>query len=67
MDAEFEPVELYEAQRQDLMNALADSQESKRNKRGALSVAKFKALGRLVWTREEGVIADEVWDNQRDE
>jgi hypothetical protein len=29
-----------------------------------MSVAKFTVIGRLVWNRAEGVIDDEVWDNQ---
>ncbi len=66
MDAEFEPVEIYEAERDTVIEALGSDRDSKRSKRGAMSVAKFKAIGRLVWTREEGVIDDEIWDNQRD-
>ena len=64
MDAEFEPVEIYEAARDTVLEALESGRESKRSKRGAMSVAKFKAIARLVWTREEGAIEDEIWDNQ---
>jgi hypothetical protein len=34
-----------------------------RAKRGALSVARLKIIGRLAWTREDG-LEPEVWDNQ---
>ena len=64
MDEEFEPYEIHEADREVIEEALADSTDSSRAKRGAMSVAKFKNIARLVWTREEGVITDEVWDNQ---
>lgn len=64
MDADFEPVELYEAERDELLEAIEGGRESTRSKRGALSVAKFKAIGRLVWCREEGMVDDEIWDNQ---
>jgi len=64
MDEEYEPFEIYEAERDDLVAAVADSEGSKRAKRGLLSVAKFKIIGQLVWTREEGEIGDGVWDNR---
>ncbi len=67
MDAEFEPVELYEAGREVLLEALHEGQTSNRRKRGALSVAKFKAIGRRVWTREEGLVDEGIWDNQASE
>lgn len=66
MDAEFEPVEIYEAERDVVIEALGAGRDTKRSKRGAMSVAKFKAIAQLVWTREEGMLEDEVWDNQRD-
>lgn len=63
MDEEFEPVEIYEAGRPEIEDAMKQA-ESRRQKRGAMSVARFKAIGRLVWTREEGIVEDEIWDNQ---
>lgn len=63
LDANYEPFEIYQAERDDALAALAEAEGSKRAKRGAMSVAKFKAIGRCVWTRENGV-EDEVWDNQ---
>ena len=54
MDANFEPYEMYEASREDLEDAISRSTASG-NKRGILSVNKFKSIGQLVWTREQGV------------
>ena len=62
MDENFEPYEMYEADRDEILAASENSQ-SKRAKRGAMSVAKFKVIGRLVWSRERGEEED-VWDNQ---
>lgn len=64
MDEQFEPYEIYEAERADILAALDESRHSKRQARGAMSVAKFKIIGRTVWTKEEGVLDDEVWDNR---
>ena len=64
MDENFEPFEIYEAER-DEIDVAQSSGEGKRGKRGAMSVAKFKAISELVWTREFGE-EDEVWDNQSD-
>lgn len=63
MDEDYEPFEIYEAQRADVLDALAQSDGSKRSRRGALSVARFKIIGRLVWTRDRG-IEGEIWDNK---
>jgi hypothetical protein len=46
------------------MDAMDEAASSNRKKRGAMSVARFKIISRLVWTREEGVIEDEIWDNR---
>ncbi len=64
MDDNYEPFEIYEAERSNVLEAVSEGEASKRTKRGLLSVAKFKAIGQLVWTREEGEIHDEIWDNQ---
>ncbi len=63
MDDDYEPYEIYEADRDDLLEFM-DQSTSNRAKRGALSIARFKIIGRLVWSREEGQIDSEVWDNQ---
>ncbi len=62
MDEEYEPYEIYEAERPDIEAAAGDASKS-RAKRGAMSVARFKIVGRLAWTREDGIEA-EVWDNR---
>ncbi len=64
MDEEYEPVEIYEGERDALLQAMHDAKPSSRNKRGAMSVAKFKVISKLVWNREQGLIEEDVWDNQ---
>lgn len=49
MNNEFEPIEMYQLSRQEVINAL-----SKTNK-NTISVAKFKFIGVLVWTKEHGI------------
>lgn len=49
MDENYEPYEIYEAQRDTIVETTADT-SSKRAKRGAMSVARFKAIGELVWS-----------------
>lgn len=63
MDEEYEPYEIYEAEREDIEEVWDKASASKRTKRGAMSVARFKIIGRLVWSRENGP-EDEVWDNK---
>lgn len=63
MDENFEPFEIYEAERADLIAEL-EGAASSRSRRGAMSVARFKATGRLVWSRENGTEVDELWDNR---
>jgi hypothetical protein len=62
MNEDYDPVEIYEADRRDVMEAM-DKTSSNRSKRGAVSVARFKIIGRLVWS-SDGVEEDEIWDNQ---
>ncbi len=62
MDEDYEPYEIYEAER-DEIEAFMKKSSSSRAKRGALSVARFKIIGRLAWTQEDGLVS-EVWDNQ---
>ncbi|MEN8260371.1 MAG: hypothetical protein ABFS02_07265 [Pseudomonadota bacterium] len=62
MDENYKPYELYEAERADLVGYLEKCGES-RKKRGALSVARFRIVGKLVWSSETGPV-DEVWDNR---
>ncbi|MCP5430574.1 MAG: hypothetical protein H6962_10480 [Chromatiaceae bacterium] len=62
MDEDYEPYEIYEALREDLEDVV-DASSSSRSKRGAMSVARFKIVGELVWDRVNGRY-DGVWDNQ---
>ena len=57
MDEEYEPREIYEAARDDIMDEINEAADSKRSKRGALSIAKFKNISWLIWTRETGMEA----------
>ena len=52
MDDNYEPLEIYEAERAAIEEAMADT-SAKRAKRGAMSVARFKAIGAQVWARSE--------------
>lgn len=61
LDGEFEPFKIYEADREEILTAMSRS-SSKRSKRGAMSVAKFEAIGTLVWTMENG-LEEEIWSN----
>lgn len=53
MNNDFEPLEMYQANREEILNAMAKT-SANRNKRGAISVTKFRMIGELVWTRERG-------------
>ena len=53
MDDNFEAIEMYEATREEILDATSSS-NGNRMKRGAISVAKFKIISRLVWTKELG-------------
>lgn len=64
MDDQFEPSEIYEAARADVLAAVALAGAGARSKRGAMSVARFKNIARLVWTRERGPVDDGVWDSR---
>jgi len=65
LDEDYEAFEIYEADRTTILEAMEESGGS-RGKRGAMSVARFRNIARLVWSRDEGEIRDEVWDNRRD-
>jgi len=47
----YEPLEIYEADRQPIMDVVNQTSHKRRN-RGALSVARFKKIGKLVWRDE---------------
>lgn len=64
MNADFETEEIYEADRDAIMDALDDASSHQRKKRGAISVSRFKRIANLVWCQQEGAVTDEVWNNQ---
>lgn len=51
MDESLNATEIWEAARPALTNALRAPGSRSRNERGALGVAKFKSVGRLVWPK----------------
>jgi len=53
MDESYQAFEIFEASRDDVMGNLNDN--SSRMKRGAMSVAKFRNIATLVWTKEDGL------------
>ncbi len=54
MDANYEPSEIYLNSKKTLVEDAAQHKQSARNQRGSLSVARFKALGELLWSKHEG-------------
>jgi hypothetical protein len=57
MDENYEPYEIYQADRSAL-EAYVDESSSSRAKRGALSVARFKIIARLRWDSVNGPDTD---------
>lgn len=51
LDEEFNAMEIHEAERDAVVEALTRPGSDSRNKRGALSVSKFKAIGKPRWRR----------------
>lgn len=51
LDRAFTPIGIYEAKRNKIKKALTDPGSKARNERGALSISKFKSIGRKVWPR----------------
>ena len=64
MDEDYQPYEIYEALREDLEEFVGES-SSNRARRGAMSVARFKIIGELVWDSANGRLG-EVWENRAD-
>ena len=52
LDENFEAFEIHEASRAAVISALTAPGSKARNERGALSVSKFKAIGKIRWRRE---------------
>ncbi len=64
MNERFEPFEIYAAPREDLECELEEAANHPRARRGAMSVARFRAIGSLVWSSEDGLLDDGVWQNR---
>lgn len=52
---DYEPFEIYVASRDAILEAESGKANPKREKRGAMSVAKFKNIGQLLWTSDHGL------------
>lgn len=63
LDAAYHPYEIYQAEREEIMTVI-DTLSTSQKKRGALSVARIRIIGKLVWTREDG-LEPEIWDNHK--
>jgi uncharacterized protein (UPF0147 family) len=61
MNDDFLPEEIYMAKRENIMAELEEKQKS--NKKGAMTVAKFKLISELVWTEQNGFENGEIWSN----
>ncbi|PCI66912.1 MAG: hypothetical protein COB26_10690 [Piscirickettsiaceae bacterium] len=55
MNADYQADEIFEATREDIITHLDDN--ASRMKRGAMSVAKFRNIATLIWTKEDGLDA----------
>ena len=64
MNENYEPVTIYEADREIIIEAVEENKSSKRNKRGAMSLAKFKIIANVIWTPDEGLIHEKKQVNQ---
>jgi hypothetical protein len=56
MDGEFEPLDIFEADRPAVTAALQEPGSKARNERGALAISRFKSIGRQVWSRNIGPV-----------
>jgi hypothetical protein len=52
LDGDFEPTEIYEADRLPIIAVLEGPGSKARTERGAMAVSKFKAIGRRVWSKK---------------
>ncbi len=62
MNEDFETDEIHQIERADIEDALSKADGSRRRNRGALSVARLRLIGRLAWSRENGL--EECIDSQ---
>jgi len=57
MNEEYETQEIYMAKRDAVEHELQEL-DSKRQSRGAMTVARFKHMAQLVWTSQDGIVRD---------
>ncbi|HIF51242.1 MAG TPA: hypothetical protein EYQ42_06935 [Thiotrichaceae bacterium] len=62
MNADFMPEEIYMAKRDIILDELEE--KKKNNKKGAMTLAKFKLISDLLWTDQNGLEQDEIWSNK---
>ncbi|VAW98733.1 hypothetical protein MNBD_GAMMA21-398 [hydrothermal vent metagenome] len=55
MNEEFETQEIFMAKREEVEHEL-DELDGKRQNRGAMTIARFKHMARLVWTPQDGIV-----------
>jgi len=65
MDDDFETFEIHAVQRQQITEALQEKEHKPRSRRGAMSVAQFKRIGQLIWTRQDGRVQDDALKDNR--
>jgi hypothetical protein len=53
LSPDLEPTAIYDADRRDIERALLAPGSKARNERGALSVSKFRSIGRKVWAADQ--------------
>ena len=59
MDQDFAPLAVYEADRKTVQRELGRPGSRARNERGALAVSKFKSIGQLRWSCDDGIPAEQ--------
>jgi hypothetical protein len=62
MNADFMPEEIYIAKRDVILHELEE--KKKNNKKGAMTLAKFKIISELLWTEKNGFEQCEAWSNK---
>ena len=61
MNSDFMPEEIYLAKRQSILDELEDKQLN--NKKGPMTIAKFKLISELLWTEQNGLEQGALWSN----
>lgn len=59
MNVDFETSEIYIAER----NVIAEVLGENKNRRGSISVARFKIIGELLWSAKDQIDNDGYWSN----